>query len=335
MSGVEKHGTDGTDWLFGTDDSDLLMGYDGNDLLVGLGGVDSLYGGAGNDLLFGGAGDDHLWAQNGNDYLEGGAGADELWGGMGGDYGSSDSDTAAYRGSPEGVHISLGGSGGGSGMIGKWAYGGDAEGDHLYNIENLSGSDFNDVLWGDEHDNALNGFKGNDVLRGFAGNDSIDGGDGNDWLYGYQGNDWLNGGSGNDRLEGGESGDTLTGGSGADTFAWTWIEGDGSVWNTDLITDFNRADGDLIDVHAIDANNYGAGAGVAPGDQDFTFIGDASHPFTAPGQISWYIGGSPAGGSGGSGTDTYILLNTDASPDADGVIKVSGMHAVDASWFVL
>jgi hypothetical protein len=42
---------------------------------------------------------------------------------------------------------------------------------------------------------------------------------------------------------------------------------------------------------------------------------------------------SPDGGS--SGTDTYILLNTDDSPDADGVIKVSGMHGVDAGWFVL
>jgi hypothetical protein len=77
------------------------------------------------------------------------------------------------------------------------------------------------------------------------------------------------------------------------------------------------------DLHHIDADGWAAG------DQALTFIGDASHPFTAPGQISWYIGGPPAGGS--SGTDTYILLNTDRDADADGVIEVSGMHAVDAS----
>jgi Ca2+-binding RTX toxin-like protein len=325
-----KYGTSGGDWLWGSNDDDELWGYDGNDILVGYGGQDYIIAGAGNDWLFGGAGNDHLFGEQGNDYLEGGPGADELWGGMGNEFGSSDSDTAAYRGSPEGVHISLGGSSG-TGSIAIWAYGGDAEGDQLYSIENLSGSDFNDVLWGDEHDNALNGFKGNDVLRGFAGQDSIDGGDGNDWLYGYQGYDILNGGIGNDRLEGGIGGDTMYGGSGADTFAWWYTtESDSGAWNMDVVMDFNRAEGDLIDLHGIDANDYWV---PVPGNQDFTFIGDASHPFTAPGQISWYIGGSPTGEP--SGTDTYILLNTDTEADAEGMIKVSGVHGVDASWFVL
>jgi Ca2+-binding RTX toxin-like protein len=337
MAGVAKNGTDGTDWLFGTDDSDDLHGYGGNDLLVGLGSSDALYGNAGNDLLFGGAGDDFIVGGEDNDHLDGGEGADwllgesgndTLIGGSGADWldGGSGNDTVSYRDSPAGVHVSM------RNDFQPW--GGDAEGDTLFgnSIENLWGSKFNDVLWGGDADNVLNGFEGNDVLRGFYGNDSIDGGDGNDWLYGGYGNDWLNGGSSADRLEGGIGGDTMYGGSGADTFAWWYTtESDGtSAWNTDCITDFNRAEGDLMDLHGIDANDYWV---PAPGNQDFTFIGDASHPFTAPGQISWYIGGSPVGEP--SGTDTYILLNTDSEADAEGVIKVSGMHAVDASWFVL
>ena len=48
--------------------------------------------------------------------------------------------------------------------------------------------------------------------------------------------------------------------------------------------------------------------------------------FTAAGQVSWF--NEP-------GSDTYILLNTDGDAAADGVIRVLGVHSVDASWFVL
>ncbi len=45
----------------------------------------------------------------------------------------------------------------------------------LKQIENLSGSDFNDTLTGDNHDN---------ILLGAAGDDTLTGGKGNDNLYG-------------------------------------------------------------------------------------------------------------------------------------------------------
>jgi Ca2+-binding RTX toxin-like protein len=312
-----KRGADGNDWLWGSNDVDDLFGYDGNDLLVGYGGNDNFRGGAGNDWLFGGAGNDLIFGEEGSDYIEGGEGADEIWGGLGNEFGSSGNDTAAYRTSPEGVFVSLYG-------LYRGAWWGDAEGDQLYSIENLWGSKFNDVLWGGDADNALNGFEGNDILRGFYGADTLDGGDGNDELYGMYSNDTLNGGSGNDRLEGGMGGDTMSGGSGADRFVWMYTaESDGTSWNTDFINDFNRAEGDLIDLHGIDADVHAAG------NQAFTFIGDASHPFTAPGQISFaHAAGSP-------NNYTQIFLNTDSDAEADGVIKVSGMYAVDGNWFVL
>jgi hypothetical protein len=93
--------------------------------------------------------------------------------------------------------------------------------------------------------------------------------------------------------------------------------------NSDTVgSDFNAAIGDLTVLNLIDADGN-----PGNGDTAFTFIGDASNPFTAPGQVSWLIGG-PA-------NDTYILLNTDGDAAADGVIRVVGAHAVDASWFVL
>jgi Ca2+-binding RTX toxin-like protein len=69
--------------------------------------------------------------------------------------------------------------------------------DTLINIENLTGSNFNDTLTGNTLANILNGGAGNDALTGGAGNDS---------LIGAVGNDTLNGGAGNDSMDGGAAG---------------------------------------------------------------------------------------------------------------------------------
>jgi Sulfite exporter TauE/SafE len=61
---------------------------------------------------------------------------------------------------------------------------------------------------------------------------------------------------------------SLTGGRHADTFIWTALDETGVTVDTmDVITDFNRREGDHIDVRAIDANP------IVPRNQDFTFIG--------------------------------------------------------------
>ena len=66
----------------------------------------------------------------------------------------------------------------------RGGYGGDAEGDRLYEIENLEGSRFGDALIGSAYDNVLSGLAGNDTLYGEAGNDTLDGGNGDDVLQG-------------------------------------------------------------------------------------------------------------------------------------------------------
>src|SRR5262249_23181554 len=114
---------------------------------------DTLNGGGGNDTLNGG---------DGNDTLQDGSGADQLVGGDG-------IDTASYADSASAVTVSLA-TGTGSG--------GDAEGDTLSQIENLTGSVFDDTLTGDDGTNVLDGGAGNDTLAGLGGDDVLVGGAG-------------------------------------------------------------------------------------------------------------------------------------------------------------
>jgi Ca2+-binding RTX toxin-like protein len=141
-------------------------------------------------------------------------------------------------------------------------------------FENLSGTDFfDDNLTGDGNANKLFGGDGNDTLAGGGGNDVLYG----DAIYGPKytdaghigwsgftvtetgsGNDVLDGGAGNDTLVGGSAADTLTGGTGADTFVYDAI-GDSLPSAPDTIADFSHADGDKIDLHAIDADTTQSG----------------------------------------------------------------------------
>ncbi|WP_414720224.1 hypothetical protein [Sulfuricurvum sp.] len=99
--------------------------------------------------------------------------------------------------------------------------------DVIYEIENVSGSNFADTITGDANANTLVGRALNDTISAGAGADVIYGDDnsgasvdgvqtGNDSLYGQDGNDTIYGGLGNDNLWGGNNNDTLQGGTGDD-----------------------------------------------------------------------------------------------------------------------
>jgi len=85
-----------------------------------------------------------------------------------------------------------------------------------------------------------------DVI-GSAFADTITGDGAANVLVGGAGNDTINGGIGNDVLIGGVGHDTLTGGTGADTFM---LDPDvlGNTSLGDLITDYSKAQGDVIDL---------------------------------------------------------------------------------------
>lgn len=102
------------------------------------------------------------------------------------------------------------------------------------NITYVVGTRFNDRIVGSNRD---------EIILGGAreGNDTLDGRGGNDMLFGFKGNDNIVGGAGNDLLVGSEGRDTLTGGSGEDNFMFTKPS-----QGQDVITDFNRNQGDEI-----------------------------------------------------------------------------------------
>ncbi|KAB7609848.1 calcium-binding protein, partial [Amylibacter sp. SFDW26] len=175
-----------------------LIGSQFGDLLIGDAASNSLDGGAGNDTLNGGSGDDTLNGGSGKDVFNGGAG----------------NDTVSYANSAAAVNANLASNNGWSGNNQSDTY---AEIGSLIGIENLIGSQFDDLLIGDAGNNSLEGGAGNDTLNGGSGDDTLNGGTGDDTLNGGNNNDVLNGGDDNDILNGGANNDTLNGGSGDDT----------------------------------------------------------------------------------------------------------------------
>jgi len=163
-SGIERYyASNFNDAITGSAANEFFFGEDGNDTINGGGGIDRINGGDGNDILRG---------QEGNDLIFGTAGGDQINGGTG-------FDIVSYENAASRVVLNLG-SGGTLG---------DAAGDSYFGIEVVRGSDFDDILAGNNSTNELRGGDGDDILNGAGGNDR---------LYGGQGADAFNGGTGID-----------------------------------------------------------------------------------------------------------------------------------------
>ena len=130
--------------------------------------------------------------------------------------GGSGNDTVDFSGSTAGVHVDLRVA-----LNPIPGLGGYAQGDLISGVENVVGSDFADMLIGDEGDNRLDGGAGDDTIYGGPGNDYITGGDGDDIIVGgMDGQDSLFGGAGNDYIVAADAnndgvGSVLDGGAGA------------------------------------------------------------------------------------------------------------------------
>jgi Ca2+-binding RTX toxin-like protein len=223
---------------------DLISGFEdlqsggGNDSLTGSAGANEFFAQGGADTIIGLAGVDTIFGGEGNDLLIGGAGADSL-------FGEGGVDTASYAGSTVGVRIET--------SFGFFrAFLGDAEGDSLSSIENLTGSALADTLEGDANNNVIEGGAGADSLRGRDGVDTLSYAGSNaavnvnllagtrtgghatgdiatefENVLGSAFNDTLTGDAGANRLTGGAGINLLEGGAGADT-----LDGTGSVNDT-------------------------------------------------------------------------------------------------------
>lgn len=170
-------------------------GSDLDDMLIGDDGVNGLNGFEGNDLLEGRAG---------NDVFQGGGGDDVMIGGLGGDIlqGGDGSDTASYAFATGGMEVFL--------FDGLSGYSNGPDGhDTLIDVENVTGSQFDDDIAGNSLANVLRGLGGHDFITGGSGDDVIDGGDGRDQASYHDAGDGVNasltagtasGAAGNDTL---------------------------------------------------------------------------------------------------------------------------------------
>jgi Ca2+-binding RTX toxin-like protein len=196
--------------------------------------VTTINGTSSNNTLIGTSGLNIMDGLAGNDTLAGLGGADQLIGGLG-------TDTATYLASAAGVNVSL--------MTGVGS-GGDAEGDILATIENLTGSNLNDTLEGNGGSNILAGGLGIDTvsyehalagvkvsLASIKSQNTV--GAGSDKLSGFENltgsafNDKLTGSTLANVLYGGAGNDILAGGGGADTFDFSSL-----IDGSDVIIDF-------------------------------------------------------------------------------------------------
>lgn len=129
-------------------------------------------------------------------------------------------------------------------------------GDILGNVDLGEGGDRYTAAGRGFVDGRVSGGGGDDELRGGRTDDWLSGGDGADQLFGGAGDDLLlggadadtiAGGSGMDLIWGGAGNDVLRGDAGADTFMF--VDGTG----TDVVLDFQRARGDVIDLVSVTA----------------------------------------------------------------------------------
>ncbi|HCJ1124238.1 TPA: type I secretion C-terminal target domain-containing protein [Legionella pneumophila] len=257
-------GTYRSEILLGRDTSnDTIIGNDGNDILIGLGGNDTLSGGNGDDILAGGAG---------NDTLDGGAG----------------NDTATYIDATAGVTVSLNTSSA-QNTVGAGT-------DTLTNIENLTGSKFNDTLTGNNSANTIKGLEGNDTISGLGGNDTLDGGSGDDVIIGGLGDD------------------ILTGGSGADQFVLVKGQGGASAGAApiDTITDFEVN----IDKIVINGNNITGVSVSTPVSNTYTITVNYSDAATEHFKVTLSNG---------------ALLNDSGKTHLNGVVISGGTATIDGT----
>jgi Ca2+-binding RTX toxin-like protein len=273
----------------------FLEGSDFDDFLVP---IDTGY--PSGPAVYGRGGNDHIIA----DYYSGWGGG--LYGGDGDDeidatgasygpkiFGEDGDDVLRLRSSL--LDTGYGGAGDDTITGGGSVYGGDGD-DVITLLYNVYGA----RAWGD------------------AGNDTISGGDTGDAIYGGAGNDAIGGGGGDDMLSGDTGRDTLSGGAGADTFVFATGDLPSQANKADRIVDFNRKDGDTINLAAIDAKSDTIQV------DHFKFVGTAAFSGTA-GELRF----------GFAGGATLIEGDTDGDGVGDVFLRLDGEIALVAKDFEL
>ena len=197
------------DTIYGTAADDVVTLYGGNDFFNDIDGgndwvydTSSQYGGwSGSDVISTGIGNDTVVSSldSANSIYD--RGGQSYYGGLG-------TDTLNFVPNQTGVVVKL-----------DWGTAQNAitgETTQIVSFENVTGSQYNDWIYGDSEFNDLKGGGGNDYVSGGANYDFVDGGEGNDQVFGGDGGDLVQGGYGDDLVSGDAGNDSTIGGYGND-----------------------------------------------------------------------------------------------------------------------
>ncbi len=336
----------GTDTLLNFEN---LIGSAFNGTLAGNSGTNVLDGGAGTDTLTyaaaasgvnvslaltstqatGGAGIDtilnfeKLIGSGFNDTLAGNSGDNTLDGGAG-------TDTLTYAAAAAGITISLASTSaqntGGAGT------------DTILNFENLTGSNFDDVITGSTGNNVLDGGAGTDTLSFASYSTAVTvslavttaqatGGGGTDTILNFENikggsaNDSLTGSNGDNVLDGGNGSDTLAGGLGNDTYIVNVT--------TDVVTEAAGAGTDTI----VSSLTYTLNEATQINVENLTLSGTAGLNATGhsgANVITGNTGSNVLNGmlgndtlTGGAGNDYFVFNTTLGSSNVDSIADFS------------
>jgi Ca2+-binding RTX toxin-like protein len=340
----------------------VITGNGSNNTLRGFGDKDTLDGGAGSDRLFGGTGHDIFVVDSTGDrvFENAGEGTDLVRSSVTFNLGTTPhveqltlTGTANRSGFGNGLDNLINGNDGNNVLRG---FGG---------IDTLFGNNGNDTLDGGTGNDQMTGGRGNDVYvvdsagdQAFefvgGGTDRIESfitfdltttpevedltllgtarldGTGNardNVIRGNVESNQLNGGGGNDVLIGGRGQDGLDGGPGADVYRFVTLA-DSFISSPILFSDFltfSQADGDRIDLSAIDADV----TNDAAINDTFTFVGTGALGTFTPGRVRYEhttFGGSPV---------TRVQVNVDLLDDPEFELILLGHLTMTASDFNL
>ncbi|WP_028453988.1 Ig-like domain-containing protein [Chitinilyticum litopenaei] len=322
--------TTGLKTIEGTAGDDTLNGGAQNEKLLGQNGNDTLDGGAGADVLIGGSGHDRYFVDNIGDKVQ---------------------ETSSVAGEIDSVfssvNFTLGANLENLTLLGSASLSGT--GNALANT--LTGNAGNNILNGGNGNDVLDGGAGADTLNGGYGADTyhvdhvldriVEIGTDIDTVHasvdytlaagverllltgsaaltgrGNTLNNVLQGNDGNNILIGGGGADQLQGGLGADAFVFLAYAELGLGSRRDVILDFNAAEGDRIDLSALDAVPATTTVNNA-----FTFIGGNAFSGNATGQVRF--------------ADGVLQISNDADLAAEYEIQLLGVTTLDVSALLL